>query len=112
MVEQAYTLTVRKGCYEEYKKSHDELWPEVAALLDECSISMIIHYNEPTLCLYQVAPSQESFDRYNRADVTRRWNEYMATLLETDEQGRIIKGNVEEAFVCGIFKEKNLLRSL
>mgnify|MGYP001427521298 CR=1 FL=1 len=110
MVERAFTLTVRKGCYEEYKRAHDELWPEVSDLLNKCNLHMIICYQEPILFLYQVAPSQEYFDRYDNSEINRRWNEYMAKLLETDEQGNIIRGKVEEAFTWGIFKEKNLLK--
>ncbi len=109
MVERAYTLTVRKGCYEEYKKAHDELWPEVVEILNQYNLHMIIYYQEPTLFLYQVAPSQECYDLYERSEANQRWNEYMAKLLETDEQGNIIKGHVEKAFVWGIFKEKDLL---
>lgn len=110
MVERAYTLTVRKGCYEEYKRAHDELWPEVIDLLNQCGLHMIIYYQEPTLFLYQVAPNRECFERYDNSEVNRRWNEYMAKLLDTDERGNIIKGNVQEAFKWGIFKEDNWLK--
>jgi len=110
MVERAFTLTVRQGCYEEYKKAHDELWPEVVEILNEHQLHMIIHYQEPTLFVYQIAPSRECYERYDGTEVNQRWNEYMAKLLETDEQGNIIRGKVEEAFSWGIFKEKSLLK--
>jgi len=110
MFERAYALTVRKGCYEAYKKSHDELWQGVADILDQNNISMIIYYYEPTLFLYQVAPDEQSFKNYESTDINLKWNTYMAEYLETNPDGSIKIDPVSEAFMWGIFKAKSLLK--
>ena len=35
----AFKMKLLKGCEEEYKKRHDELWPELEQLLKETGIS-------------------------------------------------------------------------
>ncbi len=40
----ALTYRLKPGRYEEYKKAHDELWPELAAAMTDCEVNMVIHH--------------------------------------------------------------------
>lgn len=45
----ALTYQLRPGKYAEYKKAHDELWPELAQAMTEIDVSMVIHHHEERL---------------------------------------------------------------
>lgn len=100
-------LKLRPGCYGEYKKRHDELWPELGDVMRENGIDMVIYRYEDTLFIYGVAPSEEAWARMAAHPVTPRWNEYMAEVLETDESGALIRHTLPEAFVFGAFDHRS-----
>ena len=49
----AFKMKLFKGCEEEYKRRHDELWPELEALLKEAGIRIIRFFlmKKPIFCL-------------------------------------------------------------
>ena len=96
-------LKLRPGCYDEYKKRHDELWPELADVMYENGINMAIYRFEDTLFIYGTAPSSEAWQRVEDHPVTPRWNEHMAEVLETDDNGELIFHDLPQAFAFGEF---------
>ncbi len=41
------TFKLKPGCYPEYKKAHDELWPDMVEVLRANEMNMVIyHYND------------------------------------------------------------------
>jgi L-rhamnose mutarotase len=96
-------LKLRPGAYDEYKKRHDELWPELGEALRSFGISMVIYRHEDTLFIHQRAPSEESFQRMAAHPVVPRWNKYMAEVLQTDERGEISFVALPLAFAFGEF---------
>ena len=55
----ALTFKLRPGCYAEYKKAHDELWPGIAAQMRDEGVHMIIYEFENRLFLHAEAPSHD-----------------------------------------------------
>jgi L-rhamnose mutarotase len=100
---QGQTFTLKPGCYEGYKKAHDELWPELVALMLAQQVSMVIYHHEGRLFLFATAPSRAHLERSHQGPVAQRWAEYMATMLETDDQGRSVVEKLEPAFAFGAF---------
>ena len=100
-------LKLRPGCYEEYKRRHDELWPELAEVMRENGINMVIYRFEDTLFVYGTAPSDEAWARVERHPVTPRWNEFMKEVLETDEKGKLIVHQLDQAFSFEDLPEPN-----
>ncbi len=98
-------LKLRPGRYEEYKKRHDELWPELAEAMRSRGMSMAIYRYEETLFVYGAAPSQKEWDELGKDPVTPRWNKYMAEVLQTNERGEINFIGLPQAFSFGGFKE-------
>lgn len=86
----ASVMYLHKGCEEEYKKRHDELWPELAEHLKQHGIrNYYIHLdanesdrNENRL---YATFDAEDLDSQALADhpVMQRWWEYMADIMET-----------------------------
>ncbi len=97
--------TLRPGAYAEYKQAHDDLWPEVAQGMAENDVSMAIYRFGDNLILHAIAPTEEAWNNSSQVPIMGKWFEYMAKLLETNEEGEIIFENLTEAFAFGMFKE-------
>ena len=83
----AFTITLKPGADPgEYKRRHDELWPEMAAALRGAGIrNYSIFRHGSTLFAYLEV---EDFDRMRQAlatDATNaRWQAYMRDMIEID----------------------------
>ena len=103
MYAMASTFMLRPGCYDEYKKAHDELWPELVESFNEHDVSMVIHHHEGRLFLFATAPSKEHMEKSHPTEIGAKWHAYMATLMVTDEAGETIVEDLETAFSFGMF---------
>ncbi|SLN61263.1 L-rhamnose mutarotase [Pseudoruegeria aquimaris] len=81
----AFRMRLNPGCEVEYRKRHDEIWPELEALLREAGISdYSIHLDEETHLLFGVLWRSEThgMDDLPNHPVMQRWWAYMADLME------------------------------
>jgi L-rhamnose mutarotase len=86
----AFGLRLRLGCEAEYKRRHDEIWPEMrAALLDAGILHYEIHLLRPEglLFAFQHRRADHTVDRLREAEVFRRWQGHMADILVQDGNG-------------------------
>ncbi len=90
--------------YPEYKKAHDELWPEMVEAMRDQDVNMIIYHYHGRLFLFATAASKEHLDRSHEGPVAERWLKYMATMMVTDDEGKSVMEEMEEAFAFGAFK--------
>ena len=97
-------LELQPGCLGEYKKRHDELWPEMAEMMAEKEISMSIYRHGDTLFLHGTAPTPEHWESTRDTEVTRRWNENMKEVLKSGDDGNLVFHDLEPAFYFGICK--------
>jgi L-rhamnose mutarotase len=81
-------LRLKPGAADEYKRRHDELWPEMAQVMGEAGISMVIYLHEDLLFLYATAPNQQAWEKVDRDPVTPKWDRYMSDLLVSDAEGK------------------------
>lgn len=85
---QAFVMQLFPGVEEEYKRRHDELWPDLKDLLKDYGISeYFIFLHQETLQLFGSFEVPDGFDvdRLKREPVMLRWWDYMAPLMETVE---------------------------
>jgi L-rhamnose mutarotase len=83
----AFRMQLKAGFEAEYKRRHDELWPELAALLKETGISdYSIFLDVQTLALFGVLHLAEpnSMAALPQHPLMRKWWAYMADLMETN----------------------------
>lgn len=97
-------MTVRPGCYDEYKNAHDTLWTEIAEGMAANNVSMAIFRFGNELVVYAVAPTEEDWKKSRQDPSLDRWHEYMAKLIVTDDTGQITFEQGEKAFLFGLFK--------
>jgi len=83
----AFKMRLRQGCAEEYQRRHDDIWPELKALLRASGIrDYSIFLDEETLTLFGVLwrSSDHRMDDLANEPIMRRWWDYMADLMETN----------------------------
>lgn len=83
----AFKMKIYPGFESEYKKRHDEIWPELSQLLTESGISdYSIFLDEETLTLFathKLAGDQAIAD-LSTNPIVQKWWAFMADIMETN----------------------------
>ena len=91
MTTRAFKMQLKPGVIEEYRRRHDEIWPELAEAISAAGIyDYSIFLDEQTLSLFAVLKLREgetSADLPNHP-VMRKWWDYMAPLMEVEPGNR------------------------
>ena len=101
MKRHAFKMKLKPGVVAEYKKRHDEIWPELAAELRAAGVSdYSIFLDEETLTLFAV---QKLSDKNTAAalpnsPIVRKWWDYMAPLMEVHADNSPIVKPLREVF--------------
>src|SRR5918997_5963510 len=82
----AWVLEVRPGYEDEYKRRHDEIWPEMLVALKEAGIrNYSIFRHGLTLFGYFETNDLEKTQEYlAESETNRRWSERMAPIMKVD----------------------------
>lgn len=86
MEKYAFKMRLDPGMREEYKKRHDEIWPELVTLLKEAGVSdYSIYLDEETNILFAVLWRTEDhgMDDLPTHPVMKKWWAHMADIMET-----------------------------
>ncbi len=97
----AFRMKLKPGAVAEYRRRHDEIWPELSALLTDAGIhDYRIFLDAETLHLFAVLRLRpdERLGTLSQHPVMRRWWEHMSTLLEMDSAGRPREWPLVEVF--------------
>ena len=97
----AFKLRLKPGVVAEYKKRHDELWPELAAELKAAGVSdYSIFLDEETRTLFAVQKLSEknSAAGLPASPIVRKWWDYMAPLMETQPDNSPVVKPLQEVF--------------
>jgi len=87
----AFKMQLKPGMIDEYRRRHDEIWPELSRLLTEAGIyDYSIFLDEGTLALFAVLKLSEDNDRAALPDhpLMKKWWDYMAPLMEVEADNR------------------------
>jgi L-rhamnose mutarotase len=97
----AFKMQLFKGFEQEYKKRHDELWPELAQLLKETGISEYsIFLDETTNSLFGVlkAVDAKNLDNLPAHPVMQKWWKYMGDIMESNPDNSPVSVPLKEVF--------------
>lgn len=86
MQKHAFTMQLHPGQAEEYKRRHDNIWPELVALLKEAGISdYSIHLDPETHVLFGVLQLSDDhkMDSLPGTETMQRWWAHMADIMGT-----------------------------
>jgi L-rhamnose mutarotase len=97
----AFRMKLNPGMKAEYRRRHDEIWPELAALLKEAGVSdYSIHLDEETNTLFGVLWRRDDhrMDELPAHPVMQRWWAYMAHIMETRPDNEPVAVPLETVF--------------
>ena len=101
MQRRAWTMQIKPGNEAEYKKRHDEIWPELSAALTEAGVrdyAIFLERDTGKLFAVQKVTDDHTADDLPAHPVVRKWWDYMADLMETHPDHRPTEGPLEEVF--------------
>jgi L-rhamnose mutarotase len=101
MTVHAFRMQLLPGNVEEYKRRHDEIWPDLAAAITDAGIyDYSIFLDEQTLSLFAVLKLREDDrrDELPNLPVMQRWWEYMAPLMEVRPDNRPVEWPLQQVF--------------
>ncbi len=97
----AFKMKLKAGCKDEYRKRHDEIWPELAELIRLSGVydySIFVDDDTNTLFAVQkIAGSGSSQDLGNNP-IVQKWWAYMSDIMETNPDNSPVITNLEEVF--------------
>ncbi|WP_273887365.1 L-rhamnose mutarotase [Rubrobacter naiadicus] len=82
----AWVAEVRPGYEEEYKKRHDEIWPEMVESLKEAGIRnySIFRYGLTLFGYFETEDLKRTVARLSESEINRRWSESMAPIMKME----------------------------
>lgn len=98
---QAFKMKLLPGFVAEYKKRHDEIWPELSGLLLERGIyDYSIFLDEETLILFAVQKVKEgaNLTGLREEPVLKRWWKYMSDIMETNPDNSPVEKPLKKVF--------------
>ncbi|ULQ51403.1 L-rhamnose mutarotase [Flavihumibacter fluvii] len=97
----AFKMKLFKGCEAEYKRRHDQLWPELKALLSDHGISEYsIFLDEVTGDLFGIFKIADklSLDELPHQPVMKKWWDYMKDMMATNDDNSPVSIPLTEVF--------------
>ncbi len=97
----AFKMKLKPNCKEEYKRRHDQLWPELKELLSNTGVrDYSIFLDEETNILFavQYQGGSSSSQDLGSNQVVQKWWKYMSDIMETHPDFSPISIPLEEVF--------------
>jgi L-rhamnose mutarotase len=94
-------MKLKAGFEAEYKKRHDEIWPELASELAKAGVSdYSIFLDEETLTLFAVQKltDQNTADFLPDTQIVKKWWSYMADIMEVNPDNSPVSIPLKEVF--------------
>jgi L-rhamnose mutarotase len=96
----AFKMKLKAGAKAEYKKRHDEIWPDLAALLKQNGVSdYSIFLDEETNTLFAVQQQDGASSKdLGTTEIVQKWWAYMADIMETNPDNSPVSIKLEQVF--------------
>jgi len=101
MTRNAFKMKLKPGQVAEYKRRHDEIWPELANELRRAGVSdYSIFLDEETLTLFAVQKlaDDNTAEDLPKSPIVRKWWDYMAPLMEVEPDNAPVCVALKEVF--------------
>jgi L-rhamnose mutarotase len=97
----AFKMYLNEGQKEEYRKRHNELWPELHQLLKGASVSEYsIFLDEETniLFAFQKVSGDGGSQDLGQTEIVKKWWAFMADIMKTNPDNSPVSIPLEEVF--------------
>lgn len=97
----AFKMHLNEGQKEEYKKRHNEIWPELKSLLKEAGVSeysIFLDEETNTLFAFQKVNGDGGSQDLGQTETVKKWWKFMADIMETNPDNSPLTKELEEVF--------------
>jgi L-rhamnose mutarotase len=97
----AFKMKLKPGFAEEYKKRHNNIWPDLAKLLRDAGIhdySIFLDEETNTLFAVQKNTGSQGSQDLGKQEVVKKWWAYMADIMETNADNSPVSVPLREVF--------------
>ena len=97
----AFKMYLNKGQKAEYKKRHNEIWPELKKLLKDAGVSEYsIFLDEETniLFAFQKVSGEGGSQDLGQTGIVQKWWAFMADIMKTNPDNSPVSIPLEEVF--------------
>lgn len=97
----AFKMKLKSGYREEYKKRHDQIWPDLTGLLKSAGIedySIFLDEETDTLFAVQKIRGDQDSQQLGQNPLVLKWWKYMADIMETNPDYSPITVPMHEVF--------------
>jgi len=97
----AFKMYLNEGQKEEYRKRHNEIWPELQQLLKDAGVSEYsIFLDEETnlLFAFQKVEGNDGSQDLGQTEIVRKWWAFMADIMKTNPDHSPVSVPLEEVF--------------
>ena len=102
MMRHAFKMKLSSGDVEEYKRRHDQIWPELVEVLRQAGVSdYSIFYDEETQTLFafQKLSQNNTAAKLPQNPTVRKWWDYMNDgIMEYDQKNEPVSIPLREVF--------------
>lgn len=101
MTRAAFTMKLKPGFEAEYRRRHDEIWPELVRELEAAGVSdYSIYLDESTLTLFafQKLKDHNTSALLPTSPVVMKWWKYMADIMESNPDNSPVTVTLKEVF--------------
>ena len=87
----AWVLEVRPGYEEEYKKRHEEIWPEMVEMLHESGVKnySIFRHGLTLFGYFETEDLEKTIAHINQSEINQKWGEFMTPIMKIDVDTQI-----------------------
>ncbi|MCX6255589.1 MAG: L-rhamnose mutarotase [Bacteroidia bacterium] len=96
-----FKMKMLPGFKEEYRKRHEEIWPELVRLLRNEGIrnySIFLDEETNILFAYQEQSGESSSQDLGDMEIVKKWWKYMADIMETNPDNSPVTIPLEQVF--------------
>jgi len=101
MKRNAFKMKLKPGFEAEYRKRHDEIWPELSKVLTQAGVyDYSIFLDEETHILFAVQKlrADNTANQLPKNPVVRKWWDYMADIMEVNPDNSPVEVSLQEVF--------------
>lgn len=101
MKRHAFKMVLNEGQKAEYKKRHDEIWPELKMLLKGAGVSeysIFLDEETNTLFAFQKVDGNSGSQDLGQTEIVQKWWAFMADIMETNPDNSPVITPLEEVF--------------
>ncbi|NKI76108.1 L-rhamnose mutarotase [Dickeya sp. CFBP 2040] len=101
MIRKAFLMSIQPGQDAEYRRRHDEIWPELAATLKAHgahNYSIFLFPQTSQLFAYVEIESEERWNAVASTDICKAWWAYMKDIMPANPDNSPVSHELSEMF--------------